>query len=222
MIKFPILKTGEYLILRKELFSGQIVNNDDTPYNGNGENYYMVFDSMNELKKFIYSKNSTIYQYNIYDKKGNYIDYICLYDDNIYVKLINSLLLKYGEKRIFENESFTVGELSSDTYLHLIFERPESVQFELRLSNYEIEIQIYKAPEIFNIVTGDSAEKIFKNFITDLFTSAIKIEYYGNDYILIYFYNKENQQIRKLKYISGFPILFRKKKAEIICFPILK
>ena len=215
MIKVPKLRAEEYIILRKDLSSDQILNNDDTPYNGSGDNYYIVFDNMAELKQYIYQKGQTNYQYKIYGREGNYIDYICLYEDNIYIKSINSLLLQYGDKRIFENQSFTVGELSSDTYLHLIFKRSDRIQFELRLSSYDIEMQIDRVPEIFTAVIEKSTEKIFRDFITDLFTSTIKVEYIGSHYTNIYFYNKENKQIRRLMYNESLLGLLKIGKKEV-------
>lgn len=151
----------------------------------------------------------------------NNIDYSCLYDKNVYVEIINSLLTEYGEKRIFENKSFFAGELSSDGYLHLLFERPERVRFELRVSDYDVQIQIDRAPEVFNITTDEKYGDVFRNFITDLFTSTIKVEYLGTYHTHIYFLDKSNKEIRHISYNEGILGLLPIKtgKKEIIEYP---
>lgn len=78
-MEIPKTSIGSFVLIRAEVATGIVLNFDDTRYGCEGENYYKVFDSLEEVKTFIEldKKRSTVEaEYRIFDHAGQFLEFI--------------------------------------------------------------------------------------------------------------------------------------------------
>lgn len=78
-MEIPKTSIGSFVLIRAEVATGIILNFDDTRYLSEGENYYKVFDSMEEMKTFIDhdKKRSTVKaEYSVFDHTAQFLECI--------------------------------------------------------------------------------------------------------------------------------------------------
>jgi hypothetical protein len=78
-MEIPKTIIGSFVLIRAEVVTGIVLNFDDTRYFHEGENYYKVFDAMEEVKTFIQfdKKRSTVEaEYTIFDHDGQFLECI--------------------------------------------------------------------------------------------------------------------------------------------------
>jgi hypothetical protein len=78
-MKIPKTQKGKVILIRAELSSGIILNNDDSNYLGTGEDYYKVFENISEAKNFIKNNNEISkvkYEGLIYNDSGDFVEMI--------------------------------------------------------------------------------------------------------------------------------------------------
>jgi hypothetical protein len=78
-MKIPKTQKGKVILIRAELSSGIILNNDDSYYLKEGENYYMIFENLDEAKTF--AKNNSEdgkahFESLIYNDSGIFIEIV--------------------------------------------------------------------------------------------------------------------------------------------------
>lgn len=78
-MELPKTSPETFILIRAELATGIVLNFDDTYYLSEGENYYMIFGSLQELKTFIdldRNRSSIEAEYSIHDHTGQCIECI--------------------------------------------------------------------------------------------------------------------------------------------------
>lgn len=75
-LNLPKLEKGKVFLMRAEISTGIILNNDDTYYLSTGENYYKIFNSIMDVKSILINKPTSEGQveYLIYDHNGSFIE----------------------------------------------------------------------------------------------------------------------------------------------------
>lgn len=121
------------------------------------------------------------------------------------VDFINSLLIEYNEEAIFDNNNFTVDEMSWSEYLKIKYKKLGSISFEIICSTNEFQINIDRTNEAIDLSSSDFSEnmQMIKYFFNVLFTCKAKVLYCGSNYTKIFFYNDIGDCVKTLKYVTG-------------------
>ena len=73
----PKLETGKFSLFRAQEETGIVLNNDNSSYSGNGDNYFKVFESLEQLIYFVKNEiNNSNIEYLVYDSKGDFVQII--------------------------------------------------------------------------------------------------------------------------------------------------
>ena len=78
-MKIPELKPGKVSVIRAESATGIILNNDGVRYQSAGEDFYKIFDNMEDAKHYIVNdKISSVItcEYLIYNSQGVFTEMI--------------------------------------------------------------------------------------------------------------------------------------------------
>lgn len=78
-MEIPQTSPGTFILIRAEVATGIVLNFEDTHYLSEGENYYMIFGSLQELNVFIdldRNRTSIEAEYSIFDHVGQFIECI--------------------------------------------------------------------------------------------------------------------------------------------------
>jgi len=129
------------------------------------------------------------------------------YSDKItyQVDYINTLLKGYNEKPIFDNDNFTIDEMSWEEYLKINFKKADSIRFDIICSSNEFQINIDRANEALDLSSSNFISNVLlvKDFFDFLFKCRAKVEYCGSNYTKIYFYDQSGICVKTLKYSTG-------------------
>jgi hypothetical protein len=132
------------------------------------------------------------------------------------VQIIDSVLHNLGEESsILDNLMFNIDEMSWEEYLILKCNKKGFIKFKIYISKYDLRIDIDRVEEALHIDLSEPLkENIIKQYIEILYTCRIEVQYCGNNYTKLFFYNNEGVCCKTIKQIRGLYLkLFCKSKS---------
>ncbi len=74
-MKIPKLGGGKAIVIRADDKTGKVLNNDGSYYNSEGENYYMVMESISDAKAYAVKEvKKGMVEILIFDGEGEFIE----------------------------------------------------------------------------------------------------------------------------------------------------
>lgn len=125
--------------------------------------------------------------------------------------LVNSVLNSINAKHLLINEDFIINsDFHHEHYVKFLLRKPHCINLELIFINNAFQINIDRTNESFEWSEKQIQEnrQDILNFLKMLFTSRIKVEYYGSNYTKIYFFNTNGDCLKTLKFVTGLYLKF--------------
>lgn len=120
---------------------------------------------------------------------------------------INDVFNEINIKPILENSDFCIdANLNYENYVQFNLCKPGSVQLGILLTESGMSISIdryYEALDWGNKHLASQPNEI-RDWFKSIFTSTIKIDYFGKNYTKFYFLDENRNAIKTLKYVQGF------------------
>lgn len=204
----PALQRSSFIIVRIDLNSNELVsigklrdyiclekieNNKIYFYDSFTFSSLKIFD-MNNYKKS--SKTDSL----VHLKEWNLISF---YDEDIrfLIKQVDAILNKLDQQSLLINPDYSFDELSCESYLKLNFKRQDSVSFYLVFTNSEIEIGVDRIVEavFFEKKSVENSPNVLNEWITLLYTSYIRVDYFGKADIYVTFLDEKDTRLRYIK-----------------------
>ncbi|MCA0428652.1 MAG: hypothetical protein LCH37_14555 [Bacteroidetes bacterium] len=121
------------------------------------------------------------------------------------INLINEVLIDLKQSLLLDNQDFILDEMTAERYLKLKYISPNHINFIITITPFGTNIDVDRAMEAYDVgkeyVNNNKTD--YKAFFLTLFTSRIKVEYFGSNYTKIYFYDDSGTCIKTLKFVTG-------------------
>lgn len=77
-MNLPKIQNNQIFVLRGERSSGIILNNDNSYYLNEGDNYYEIFSNIEDAKKYINSIITESIEFSLFDSQGTFLEMIVI------------------------------------------------------------------------------------------------------------------------------------------------
>jgi len=138
------------------------------------------------------------------------------------IELVNNVLDDIGAAQLFENSSFSIDHMSTETWLKVNMSDKESNKISLSIifTPYNLCLNLDRVSEAIDW-SNDTINKAKMNvmlILKNILVSYILVEYYGMNRTQIRLFNQEGKCTNYFNYREGFPF-FNKSKYKLY-FPV--
>ena len=140
----PSIQEGKVLVYQAETATGHILNDDGSIYLNEGDNYYTVFDNIEDARKYIeeyLSKDNSV-EFVINDHNDKFIEVWELTNADKCIRIINSKFQKWNENEVEKNDCFKLIPYWERSTIRLFFVKKDHLEYEFIFTPQDIHIYI--------------------------------------------------------------------------------